>query len=167
MFFYLFVYIIIIIDQALKILVHRFMTLGQSVPLLKGILSLTYVRNTGAAFSLFVGFSPYLVAVGLLVVAVVIYFHHTLSAKKPIVHIALAFILAGSVGNLLDRVFRGYVIDYLDLGFWPVFNFADIMINIGVILFLLFIFETEKCELEDEREKKQFCDGLDHTCCDN
>jgi len=166
-FFYLFVYIIVIIDQALKILIHRFMALGQTIPLIKSLLNLTYVRNTGAAFSLFVGFSPYLVVVGLVVVAAVIFFHHRFSAKKQIVHVALAFILAGSIGNLLDRFFRGYVIDYIDIGGWPVFNFADIMINVGVILFLLFVFEEEKYEREEEWEEKQFCEGVYHTCCDD
>ena len=146
MFFYLIVLIIFVIDQFLKHLVHQSMRLGQSIPLIDGIIKLTYVRNTGAAFSLFVGFSPYLVIVGIAVALAVIYFHYKIPAHKYYLQTGLAFILGGSLGNLADRVFRSFVIDYLDITIWPVFNFADVMINIGVILiaFKLFAKEEEK-----------------------
>lgn len=167
MIFYGFVVFIVLIDQIFKALVNKFMGLGETVSLVPGLVDLTYVRNTGAAFSLFVGFSPYLVVVGLVVVAVVAYFHHRLTPKNLVAHTALAFIMGGSIGNLVDRIFLSYVIDYIDFRFWPVFNFADIMINVGVVIFLLFVFEEEKEEIKEEREEKQFVDGLDHTCCED
>lgn len=119
------------------------MTLGQSWPLLDGFFALTYVRNTGAAFSLFIGFSPYLIAVGLLVVLAVIYFYYRLPPKAIFLQFALACVLGGSLGNLLDRIFRGYVVDYLDFTIWPVFNFADIMINLGVIIIAFTLFTVK------------------------
>ena len=126
----------IIMDQLLKYLVHNNMPLGQSLPLLGSFLKLTYVRNTGAAFSLFVGFSPYLVIIGIIVSLIVVYFHYRVPARSYFTQIALALILGGSLGNLIDRVFRSYVIDYLDLTVWPVFNLADVMINAGVIMLI-------------------------------
>lgn len=137
MLFYLLASTIAIIDQLLKYFVAKLLFAGQSLPLLNGILKLTYVRNTGAAFSLFVGFSPYLAVVSLIVILIVIYFHHKIPANNQWMQTGLAFILGGSLGNLLDRIFRGYVIDYLDFRIWPVFNFADVMINVGVILVAL------------------------------
>lgn len=146
MLFYLLALAIVLTDQIIKFLVHSSMRLGQSVSVIGGILKLTYVRNTGAAFSLFVGFSPYLVGIGIIVVLAVIFFHHRVSAQNRVLQTGLAFILGGSVGNLTDRIFRSYVIDYLDITVWPVFNFADIMINIGVILVAFKLFSEERKE---------------------
>jgi len=136
MFFYIVAFFIFLIDQFLKQLVHGSMYLGQSIPLVDNILRLTYVRNTGAAFSLFLGFSPYLIAVGVLAALAIIFFHFEVPSKSYYLQDALAMILGGSLGNLVDRIFRGYVIDYVDFGFWPVFNFADVMINVGVLLII-------------------------------
>ena len=144
MFFYILALAILIIDQFLKFLVHHSMSLGQSIPLLDGMLKLTYVRNTGAAFSLFIGFSPYLSLIGLMVILAVIYFHYKIPVRNYYLQTGLAFMLGGSLGNLVDRIFRSYVIDYLDITIWPVFNFADIMINVGVILIVFKLFAREK-----------------------
>lgn len=149
LFFYILASAIAILDQVIKYLVHESMVLGQSLPLLDGILKLTYVRNTGAAFSLFVGFSPYLTVVGIAVMLVVIYFHHRIPSQSYVLQTGLAFILGGSLGNLIDRIFRGFVIDYLDVGIWPVFNFADIMINAGVILVAFKLFTRERKDVSD------------------
>jgi signal peptidase II len=144
MLFYIVALAILLIDQLFKHLIHGSMHLGQSIPVMGNALKLTYVRNTGAAFSLFIGFSPYLVVAGLLVVAAVIYFHHKIPQKNLPLQAGLAFVLGGSLGNLLDRIVRSYVIDYLDITIWPVFNFADIMINVGVILIAFKLFEEER-----------------------
>jgi signal peptidase II len=119
------------------------MVLGVPVEVIDHVLQLTYVRNTGAAFSLFIGFSSYLVVVGLVVVLLVLYFHYRLPQKSLLLQIGMAFILGGSIGNLTDRVIHGYVIDYIDFIVWPVFNLADIMINLGVGLIAQQIF-TQK-----------------------
>jgi signal peptidase II len=147
MLFYLPAFSILAFDQFLKTLVHRSMGVGQSLPFLGKIIKLTYVRNTGAAFSLFPGYSFYLLLISLLAVGVIIYFHRHISHKDYFLQVALAFILGGSLGNLVDRFSRGYVVDYIDFGFWPVFNLADIMINVGVVLLayrLIFVREDNK-----------------------
>jgi signal peptidase II len=137
MFFYAGALLVFALDQFFKHLVHQFMHFGQSVPLLGDFVKLTYVRNTGAAFSLFVGFSPYLSIIGVLVVILVIYYHYRVPANNYLLQTGLACLLGGSIGNLADRLIRSYVIDYLDITIWPVFNFADIMINVGVLLIML------------------------------
>jgi len=148
MLFYSIAFLILLADQTLKFLVHKNMFLGQSLPLLGSFVKLTYVRNTGAAFSLFVGFSPYLLVVGIILSLIVIFLHYRIPNKDYAGQIGLALVLGGSLGNLWDRIFRGYVIDYIDLTFWPVFNLADIMINLGAIIiffkFLGAIRETAK-----------------------
>jgi signal peptidase II len=143
MLFYLIALLIIGCDQFLKFLVVSKMALGVPVEVIDHVLQLTYVRNTGAAFSLFIGFSSYLVVVGLVVVLLVLYFHYRLPQKSLLLQIGMAFILGGSIGNLTDRVIHGYVIDYIDFIVWPVFNLADIMINLGVGLIAQQIF-TQK-----------------------
>ena len=134
MLFYFIAFLIAAADQLLKYLVHKNMFLGQSIPIIGEVIKLTYVRNTGVAFSLFVGFSPYLAIAGLVVTLGVIYLHYRIPAKNFSMQIALAFILGGSLGNLIDRIFRSYVVDYMDITIWPVFNLADVMINIGAIM---------------------------------
>ncbi len=143
MLFYSIALLTALIDQITKYFVHKHLLLGQSIPLVGNIVKLTYVRNTGAAFSFFVGFSSYLAVIGLVVAVAVVYFHYRLPSKDRFLQVALAFILGGSLGNLFDRIFRSYVIDYLDITIWPVFNFADIIINIGVIM-LIFKFVSKE-----------------------
>ena len=82
MLFYAIALGVTIVDQLIKFIVHKFMFLGQSIPVLNGVLKLTYVRNTGAAFSLFKGFSPYLAVIGVIVIAVVLFFHYICSLTK-------------------------------------------------------------------------------------
>jgi signal peptidase II len=137
MLFWLNALVVFTLDQCLKQYVHKFMHFGQSIPLLGDFVHLTYVRNTGAAFSLFVGFSPYLAIVGVAVAIGVVYFHYRVPTNNYVLQIGLSCLLGGSIGNLADRLFRGYVIDYVDITIWPVFNFADIMINLGVLFIAL------------------------------
>jgi len=144
MLFYVLALVVLVIDQVIKYFIHSSMYLGQSIPLLNGFVQLTYVRNTGAAFSLFLGFSPYLIVVGIAAVAAIIYFHFRSAKKDYYLQTALAFILGGSLGNLLDRILRSYVVDYIDFKFFPVFNLADIMINIGVLLIIIRLIKEEQ-----------------------
>ena len=148
MLFYLISFLVLLIDQALKFLVRGQMTLGQSLSLFR-YLKLTYVRNTGAAFSIFVGFSPYLALVGAVIVVAILYFYHRTKPQDLWLRIGLALVLGGSLGNLADRIFHGYVIDYIDVTVWPVFNFADAMINVGVALIALRLFIRGKRDVSD------------------
>jgi signal peptidase II len=116
---------------------------GQSVPE-SGFFRLTYAQNTGAAFSIFYGQSDILTVVSiigiilLLVYAFIIYRHFPFLNTR-MNKIALGLILGGTVGNLIDRISRGFVVDFLDAGPWPIFNVADSSTTVGVIIFAVSI----------------------------
>jgi len=133
--------IFLIIDQAIKVYLSSNMVVNQSNILIKNFLSLTYVHNTGAAFSLFEGNTWLLILIGVLAVICL-----TLYIGK-LVHIddfdvfTYSLLLGGVLGNLIDRIIHGYVIDYISLNIFgyhfPIFNFADMCIVISVILIFI------------------------------
>ncbi len=126
---------ILFTDQLTKLLATQNLLLNQSVPLIKGIFHLTLIRNRGAAFGILKNQTPLFISVSILAV-ILIYFalRNNKHKKYSFYNISLAFILAGALGNLIDRLRLGYVIDFLDFRVWPVFNVADSAITIGAIL---------------------------------
>ena len=94
-----------------------------------------YVINTGAAFSLFQNYTNLLIVISILVIVLILFFYR----KYPEYWLSLSFILGGALGNLIDRVYFGYVRDFIDLKFWPIFNVADSFNVIGVILLIWII----------------------------
>ncbi|MBU4194047.1 MAG: signal peptidase II [Actinobacteria bacterium] len=127
----------LVIDQFLKVLVVALMEPGQSVTVIPGVLSITYSTNTGAAFGILKGKGQLLfLAVLAVVVLTVAWFYYTRHREGVWSFIALGLVIGGALGNITDRLFRGKVIDFLDLGWWPVFNFADVAIVAGVIIFV-------------------------------
>jgi signal peptidase II len=138
----LFVFIVLL-DQASKIIVDRTMPLNHSTPVIENLLNLTYIRNTGAAFGILAGSEarfrlPFLIFFSLLAIGFIVVMLRRLSEKEIVLIIALTFILGGAVGNLIDRLLYGEVIDFLDFYWsrfhWPAFNFADSFISIGVMI---------------------------------
>jgi signal peptidase II len=111
---------------------------------------ITYVQNHGAAFGLFQHKLYLFIGVAILSVIVIVYYSRYLARDNRWVQVALAFLLSGAVGNMIDRLQYGYVVDFLDFRFWPVFNFADIVINIGVGMLLVEMFWEQQEDEEDE-----------------
>ena len=129
MLFYIITLAVIIADQASKYFVSKLMYLGQTFPVIRHIFSITFIRNTGAAFGIFRGQQSLLAMFSLaFIVAILIYIWQK-RKRDLLVDISLAFILGGSAGNLIDRVFRGYVVDFFDVKYFSVFNVADAMMN--------------------------------------
>lgn len=134
----------LVLDQGSKLLVDRAMQLYQSIHVIP-YFSLTYVRNTGAAFSFLSeagGWQRWFFAGLALVMSVVIaVWLSRLKQHETLLAVALSLVLGGAVGNLIDRLAYGYVIDFLDVyvdnWHWPAFNIADSAITLGVILMLL------------------------------
>jgi signal peptidase II len=126
--------LIALLDQGAKALVLIYLTPGESVPVLGPVLSLTSTRNTGAFFSLFAGSGAALAAFGLVLAVVVLVWGWKSARSHPEMVAPLALILGGALGNLVDRLARGRVVDFLDFHFWPVFNVADIALTVGVLL---------------------------------
>jgi len=130
--------IIVILDQITKTLIRKYFSLHQSIPLIKNILHFTYIRNTGAGFGILQQQNIFLIFISLIIIGVILYNFKKIIKEKPI-HIPLALILGGAVGNLIDRIFIGYVIDFVDFRIWPAFNVADSAITIGAV-WLMFYF---------------------------
>ena len=123
-------------DQLSKQLVLATLQVGESIPVIPHVLHLTYVQNTGAAFGLFKGLQPLFV---LLAIVVIGWLARELRARtSPADPVAwgCALVLGGALGNLADRLRLFYVVDFIDIRIWPVFNIGDSAITIGVILLL-------------------------------
>ena len=123
-------------DQLAKLAIRTSLQPTQSVALIPSVLHLTYVQNTGAAFGLFQGYTGAFVLLSIVVAAWIgLELLRTRTRGWP-TELALAWILGGAIVNLIDRLRFGYVIDFLDVRIWPVFNIADSAITIGVGLLL-------------------------------
>lgn len=140
--------ILVIIDQVSKIIVTNTLTNNKSVEVIKSFFYLTYTNNTGAAFSILTGKRILLILVSLIVIGILIYYIKKTKIEKKINKIALSLVIGGSIGNLIDRILKGAVIDFLDFkifGYnYPIFNLADTFIVIGVFLLLIGMFRKEE-----------------------
>lgn len=146
LYFFILVLVIFFLDVGSKLFVMNEMSLYESIPLIP-YFSLTYVHNVGAAFSLLSGqrwFLAFVAALISIIILVMIYLDKNKRGEK----IALSLILGGALGNLFDRIYHGYVIDFFDfyIGDWhyPIFNIADCAICIGFILFFIMQFMHKK-----------------------
>ncbi len=149
--------LLIIADQAVKFWAVKELQIFGSMEIIENFFSLTYVENTGAAFGFLEGAKWFFVVLTLVVVilAVVYYVKIYKDKSKWWIKTAIVMIGAGGIGNLIDRLFRGYVVDLFDFiifGYdFPVFNVADILIVLGTALLMggIIIFEgkndTDKC----------------------
>ena len=133
---------VVVLDQLTKTWVVSSMRLHESIPVIEGLVSLTYVRNTGAAFSLLAGAPaafrvPFFLTVAAIAIVAIGLFLWNTPASQRLTLIALALVLGGASGNLIDRLTYGEVIDFVDVYWgdwhWPAFNVADSAISIGVI----------------------------------
>ena len=129
----LLVVVLLSLDQLTKYLVSHNMTLGESIPA-SGFFRLTYVHNTGSAFGLLPGQNTLLTIVSFLGVALLLWMYRTHGGQAKFLRVSLAFMLAGAMGNLIDRLTYGKVIDFVDVGPWPIFNIADSSIVTGGIV---------------------------------
>ena len=140
---------LVVLDQVVKFLVRAHIPLGGSLPFLPHILELTYVQNTGAAFSMLSQHTWLLTIVSAVVAAVIAAALVKKVVKHPFGVLSLSVVLAGAVGNLIDRLFFGFVTDMFQTTFisFAVFNVADICVVLGGIAFCVyFLFFYDKLE---------------------
>jgi signal peptidase II len=144
--------VILVADQLTKFVIDQTMPLHHSIPVIDDLFSLTYIRNTGAAFGILSGSAaafrlPFLVLFSLLAIGFVVVMLRRLPDKETGLITALAFILGGAIGNLIDRVAYGEVIDFLDVYWsnfhWPAFNLADSFITIGVLITVYYLIKAK------------------------
>ena len=139
------IFFIVSADQAVKYGIASFMEIGESIPVLPGIFHITYIENPGAAFGMFANQRMIFILAALSVIVAVCAAYRRLMDESRTVRWGVALLLGGAVGNLIDRVRTGRVIDFLDFRIWPVFNIADVGICIGVALLIYTMaFEREK-----------------------
>jgi len=140
---------LIALDQATKFLIARTIAVYQTVTVIPRFFSLSRVHNKGAIFGMFSQHggtivSRVLLVASLLALGMVVYYFLRTPAGHKVMKTALALILAGALGNLIDRLARGYVIDFLEVGVkqfvWPTFNVADSCITIGALLLVAVLF---------------------------
>ncbi|MCX7928021.1 MAG: signal peptidase II [Candidatus Omnitrophica bacterium] len=139
---YLLVLGVVVCDQLSKYLIEQLLEPNQTFPIIKGLFHLTLVHNTGAAFGIFRHQTFLLILISGISILIII--HNLVTTRTPWCSkqsIALYLILGGAIGNLIDRVRLGYVVDFIDLRIWPVFNFADTAITLGVILLCYIVFK--------------------------
>ena len=127
--------LILSLDQLTKILATNNLLLNQSLPVIKNIFHLSLIHNRGAAFGILKNQIPLFIFTSLSAITLIIFnLKDERYRKLNIYSLSLGLILSGALGNFIDRLFFGYVIDFLDFRIWPVFNVADSAITIGAIL---------------------------------
>jgi signal peptidase II len=128
------------IDQISKLLIIKHMTIGQEIPFIKNVLSITSHRNTGAAWGILGDHTFLLTIVSIVALGFMGYMMKDFNLRTNRWYsISMIMLIAGALGNLIDRVFRQEVVDFLKFEFinFPIFNFADTLLTIGVIIFLI------------------------------
>ncbi len=146
--------LVFLVDQVTKYLVLSNLSLGEAwnpIPFLSPFVSLTHVTNTGAAFGLFRDQGTLFAIVAILVVVGIVLFYRYLPPDRVWLRVSLGLQLGGALGNLLDRVRLGSVVDFIDFKIWPIFNLADTAIVVGVAILAFYLLFT-KPESEEERQ---------------
>jgi len=138
---YLMICFIIIIDQWVKNIITEHFKINESIPVIEDVFHMTYVQNSGAGFGIFSGHNNLFIIINIIIIiSLMIYrYYH----RAPFPDLPLGLIIGGAVGNIVDRLRWGYVIDFLDFRIWPVFNLADTAIVLGVTLFLIYFWKVE------------------------
>ena len=134
-------FIVLLLDQLTKITITSYLTLHQSIPIIKNIFHLTYITNTGSVFGILEGWQLPLIFFSIAVIGFIFYYSDKIKEKERLLQIFIGFILGATIGNLIDRVIFGHVIDFLDFRVWPVFNIADSFITIIVIFLVIYFWK--------------------------
>ena len=138
---------VLILDQITKWLVVTNLPLGAEwapIPWLANSLVITHTTNTGAAFGLAPDAGWIFVIIAVFVILGIIFYYDKLPTDHWMVRVALGLLLGGSIGNLIDRLTRGSVVDFIDLRIWPIFNVADSAIVVGVFIMFYYLLKEEK-----------------------
>jgi len=150
--------LVVALDQLSKLWVRTYLELGESLPII-GRLSLTYVKNTGSAFGLLANQTFLLIIVGIASLLIILLFLRYLSQVTTLSMVSIGLIWGGAVGNLIDRLRFGYVIDFIDFRLWgsfhwPAFNIADAAITVGVFVLIYSFCKSGVFRKEYERNHR-------------
>jgi signal peptidase II len=140
--------IIIILDQITKWFIIRSISLHDVYTVIPGFFNLVHIYNPGSAFGLFADHhslfrNVFLLTASVVALCLILYLHHNTPEKYPILSVGFALIFGGAIGNMIDRIRLGYVIDFIDIYIgtlhWPAFNIADSAITIGMVIFAFYM----------------------------
>ena len=152
------VVVLILLDQGTKFWALARLKPIHNMTLVEGFMDLTFVENRGVAFGMFSGQRWFILLLTGVIAVGLIWFYMTMPKKKEYfpLRVSLVLVLSGAIGNIIDRLFRGYVVDFFEFTFfeWPVFNVADIYVVCGVILLALMIMFVVKDEDLELKKKK-------------
>lgn len=142
----------VILDQITKMLVVNGMTLYESIPLIKNVLSFTYIHNYGAAWGMLSDHRWVFIVVTALAIIVMPIFLYKYRNLHWMFGLSLSLIIGGAIGNMIDRVFLGYVVDFIQATFidFPVFNVADICVVCGAIMMFVYVAFIDKTLFADK-----------------
>lgn len=133
--------VVIAVDQLTKQLAWHYFDVGRYVDLIPGMLRITLVKNAGAAFGMFEGGRVFFIVASFLAAGIITYIGLRLPPDDRVKRLLLGLILGGAIGNLIDRIYDGAVIDFVEMGlaghWWPVYNVADIAVSVGAVLLLV------------------------------
>ena len=131
-------FFVVVIDRSTKHFFSKLLSYGESLPVIKNVLHMTMVHNTGIAFGFFKDKGVVFIIIPIIAIILLIfniyYYRQNDEALSRTYIVAFSLILGGAIGNLIDRTLYGYVIDFIDFRIWPVFNVADSAITIGAII---------------------------------
>ena len=158
----------VILDQVSKYIVVQNIELRGTVPFIKGFMSFYHTRNTGAAFSMFSDSRWVFMVFSVISMGIIVYLLYKEYKRHILLNISLAMILGGGVGNMIDRIRLGYVVDFFRTEFvdFAIFNVADCFITVGAVLlgvYILFIEPKIEKRIRAEKEAKQKSESAENT----
>ncbi len=148
----------VVLDQVTKLLAVKYLMPVDTVPIIKNVLHLTYLENTGAAFGSLKNSRWVFLAVSTFAIIALVFYMFRFKPKNRVLSAGLAFIIGGGIGNMIDRLAKGYVVDFVDFRLinFAVFNVADSFVCVGAALVIIYIFFfTEKEDKNAKNEKKE------------
>ena len=156
MIFYGLIFVLILaIDIVVKLWAQNFLSAAISIPVIKDVFHLTYTQNTGAAFSILEGQRWFFIVLTFIMLVLIGFAFFKSIFKGKWGKTTLVFIFGGAVGNFIDRLFYGYVVDMFDFCLinFPVFNVADIFLTVGAVMGIIYVLFIDKDFLSDNKKK--------------
>lgn len=141
--------VVLILDQLSKFYVQEHMEVGMSIPVVQDVFHLTYILNPGAAFGLFEYQTGFFVVIALSMIIAAFYFYPRIPQQYKLLRFGIGLMVGGAIGNLIDRIRTGYVVDFFDFRIWPIFNIADtgIVCGVGCIVFtIIYLYKEDGTE---------------------
>ncbi len=145
--------VVLVLDRFTKILVVQNLALydyWEPIPALGRLFKISHILNTGAAFGLFPGSGNVFMIVAIVVALAIVYYVVTYPSLPWLIQLSLGLQLGGALGNMWDRIQQGAVVDFVDIGFWPIFNVADVSVLGGVLLLAYWLWQEELKEAQQQ-----------------